>query len=319
MGYADDILNLNKIKDKELLPSFHGKIMHLELSNICNNNCIFCPNHIISRKKIHMNKDLAFRIIKEAGELEIGELALFVLGEPFVTADLSSYVRHAKSCGIPYVFITTNGCLATHDTLKAVLDAGLDSIKFSINAGSQETYKIVHRNDAYNKVMDNLKFVWEYRKSSKLNYKILSSFVVTKYTENEIEKQKKAVAPYVDDFAYFYCETWGGWMSNEIKEFQVTVDNDYIHNSKKLPCPDIFNQIVVTAEGYLTLCCNDFKNYLAVEDLNKKSLKEAWHSETMAKIRKSHIENQIKGTLCYQCIYGGKDKVFPLNKELAWE
>ena len=37
-----------------------------------------------------------------------------------------------------------------------------------------------------------------------------------------------------------------------------------------------FNRIHVTWEGYLTLCCVDYQNYLIVEDLNKISLWDAY-------------------------------------------
>ena len=58
-------------------------------------------------------------------------------GSLFLVKNLADYVSHAKNAiGYDYLFITTNGALAIPETVKAVLDAGLDSIKFSISAGN---------------------------------------------------------------------------------------------------------------------------------------------------------------------------------------
>ena len=48
--------------------------------------------------------------------------------------DLPDYIAEAKRIGYSYVYLTSNGSLATPEKAKAALDAGLDSIKFSINA-----------------------------------------------------------------------------------------------------------------------------------------------------------------------------------------
>lgn len=38
-------------------------------------------------------------------------------------------------------------------------------------------------------------------------------------------------------------------------------------------CPLTFNKLHITCEGYITACCADFQNYLAVADLNNTKLK----------------------------------------------
>jgi len=41
----------------------------------------------------------------------------------------------------PYVFLTTNGSLATHKWVEACFRAGLDSLKFSVNAADDAQFK----------------------------------------------------------------------------------------------------------------------------------------------------------------------------------
>lgn len=240
-------------------------------------------------------------------------------GEPFVSKNLSKYIKYAKEIGYKYVFITTNGALADFDSIKDVMDSGLDSIKFSINGGSRETYKKIHGCDDYDKVIENLKFAYEYKRKKGLNIKILSSFVVTKYTKDEIDMHYNNIKPYIDDVVFFYAASFAGQMKEEIEGLRVEIDNIKVPKYKKknkLPCPELFRTICITAEGYLTLCCSEALNYLVVEDINNMTLSEAWHSERMKKIRQKHLQGDIEGILCYNCMYEEDQEYKPINQEL---
>jgi MoaA/NifB/PqqE/SkfB family radical SAM enzyme len=270
------------------------------------------------RKKVEMDEKLVYRILDEAYDMGCRKAGLFMNGEPFVTKQLPDYIAYAKKKGYEYIYITTNGGLATEDKIKAVIDAGLDSIKFSINAGSRETYKIVHQRDDYDKVMQNLMFTHKYREESGKKFKILSSFVVTKYTSDEVETHYKKVSQYVDDIVFFNAESFAGQMEEEVEtlrtEISPKVSSFKIHN--QAPCNSLWNSVCVTCEGYLALCCSEAYHYLVIEDVNNVSLKEAWNSERMNEMRQKHLDNNLAGTQCAKCLKCDTGEVRPLNEEL---
>lgn len=326
MSYQEKLKKRENIDVNDLEYNLSKTTLRIELSNICNHHCIFCPNSKMNRKRCYMDEELIYRLLKEGRSLEKGggieEVGLFMNGEPFVSKNLSSYIRYAKEIGYRHVFITTNGALADANKLKNVIDAGLDSIKFSINAGSRDTYKIVHGYDDYDKVIENLKFVYQYKIKNNLDIKILSSFVITKYTKDEIDSHYNNVKSYVDEVVFFNMDPCWGIMEEETKEISINIDNIKVPKYKrinKLPCQELFRTVCITAEGYLALCCANVFNDLVVEDLNNMSLVEAWNSEKMQQIRKAHYENKIEGTLCYNCVYevGKKEHMYsPINKQL---
>jgi hypothetical protein len=84
-------------------------------------------------------------------------------------------------------------------------------------------------------------------------------------------------------------------------------------------CKMPFNRLHVSCEGYLTLCCVDYQNYLALADLNNTSLREAWCSPQFQEMRRRHIDKELAGTLCGNCWQGRRDKVVPLDARLATE
>ena len=88
----------------------------IELTARCDFNCFFCA----TAKKLHRKADMdeAFyrRIIREMRDAGVEELGVFYLGESFLCTWLPEAIRYAKlDCRFPYVFLTTNGRLATPD------------------------------------------------------------------------------------------------------------------------------------------------------------------------------------------------------------
>lgn len=116
------------------------KNMLLEVTNICNDCCIFCANQKSTRKRGFIEKELAKKILKEAYELGTRDVGFYATGEPLVNKDLEEYIRYAKELGYKYTYITTNGALMDKERAKSIIDAGIDSVKFSINASNKKDY-----------------------------------------------------------------------------------------------------------------------------------------------------------------------------------
>lgn len=300
------------IFDEKIKPKV-PKNMLIELTNMCNHSCIFCANSKMSRKKGTIDEKFLFHILNEAYDDGVREVGFYATGEPFISKDLGKYIAKAKEIGYEYVYITTNGALATPQRAREVIESGIDSIKFSINAGTRETYKIIHGKDDFETVIENLKYIAEYRKNNKKNFKIFVSYIATRYSANEKKLLEDKLGDIVDEVVFLNVRNQGGMMY-EINDY-LSLEND--KSEEKMPCPLIFNSLHITYEGYLTACCVDFQNYLTVADLNKVSLKEAWHSDKFLELRKKHLEKSVEGTLCYNCIYNKEDKIEPLIAEHA--
>lgn len=298
--------------EKEVVQDY-PKNMLVELTNYCNHKCIFCENRKMTRKKGFINKDLLRGILEEAYSLGTREVGYYATGEPLMCKDLPAYIKMAKDIGFEYVYITTNGALMTKEKIKEIVESGIDSIKFSINAGKIKTYKIIHGSDDFERVIDNLRNLYEFKNKNKLDFKIYVSYVRTKQNKDEVDLLKRKISKYIDDIIIFDAENQGGNMY-EINGL-LTLDDS--HGSIKAPCPMVFNRFHITYEGYLNICCVDFQNYLVVADLNIMPLKEAWNCENVKDIRKKHLENNLKGIACYNCINNSNIKIDPLLKKFA--
>jgi Predicted Fe-S oxidoreductases len=289
-----------------LCPSFQGCRMSIEVTNACNHHCVFCPSGNLNRKRQFINEDLFYRLIAEGYELGVRELALHMLGEPLLNENLPQYIAKAKSLGYSYVYLTTNGSLATPEKMKEIFEAGLDSIKFSINAISKENYLAVHGRDDFDTVKNNLICCSEYRKKSGKKFNIFISFVVTDQTTEELSQFKKVFSQYADDIAFMRVINRGGEAPESINSFQgkVSLSDEQINGRL---CRQPFNAICVTCEGILAPCCMDGDLIFKMADLHNTSLRDAWHSEKMTDFRRMHIEKTFYGTHCESCLRSGSN------------
>jgi MoaA/NifB/PqqE/SkfB family radical SAM enzyme len=127
-------------KNKLILHPTFPDAIKIEITGRCNYNCSFCAQKRSLRKIGDIDRNFLYRILWEAKSIGVKEIGMFLLGESFLVKDLVEYIKYAKKVvGIEYVFITTNGSLCSPERMIPIIDAGLDSIKFSINAGVEKS------------------------------------------------------------------------------------------------------------------------------------------------------------------------------------
>lgn len=295
---------------------FPTKNLLIEVTNCCNNKCIFCYNHCMKRKKQFINEKLCKIILDQAFELGCREVGFYATGEPLLNPKLSEYICHAKKIGYEYIYITTNGILADLNKVKELFKSGLDSIKYSINATNSEDYKYIHGTDNFFNVLHNLKTVYDWKIENDLSLNVFVSYIATRHTYDKIQidnlfKNK------CDEYVVMNVENQGGLIP-DIKDFLSHESiKTQINNNFSLPCTYPFNSIILTVEGYLTACCMDFENFLAYADLNKCTLEEAWNNQTITRFREAHLNGNVDDTICNNCINNCRNIPKPLNKKLC--
>lgn len=302
-------VNFNKM-EKNIEPSIPINML-LEVTNACNHNCIFCANSKSTGKLQFINSQFVERVIKEAYELGTREIGFYSTGEPLLNNDLERYIKRAKEIGYDYTYITTNGALLNRERAESLVNSGIDSIKFSINSGKRENYKLIHGKDDYDKVYNNLKYLFEFREENKLDFKIFISCILTRYTIEEKQLLREKFGQFSDEIIFLECKNQCGVMY-EVND-RLTIN----HIEPKDICPLPFNKLHITCEGYLTACCADFQNYLAIENLNNTSLRKAWYSDNFKALRQKHLDKNLYGTLCYNCINNVNKKIEPINPQIS--
>lgn len=315
MELKDRIINkINETISEKVETPFPKKNLLIELTNYCNNKCVFCYNDCMKREKKFINKEFCERILNDAYNLGMREVGFYVTGEPFLDKRLSYFVSYAHELGYKYIYLTTNGILADLERVKELYANGLNSIKYSINAFNNEQYRFIHGTDNFDKVVKNLSDVFRWKNIENKNLKVYVSYVSIDITRND-NKVKELFDDKCDEVVIMPAINQGGLIP-DIRKIS-TINCSDINGNIKYPCPYPFNSVVVTVEGFLTACCMDFENMLAYADLNKSSLKEAWNNLVISSFRKKHLMQETTGGICDNCIYNTNQFPAPLCHELC--
>ena len=289
------------------LPPFPKNIM-LELTNDCNQACSFCGNPDMHRERCYMEPALAVSLLEQARELGAEEVGLYTTGESMAHEAIESLVAKARELQYRYIYLSTNGSLLIPERARALINAGIDSFNIMISAGSEETYLKIHGQNHFTQVLANLDFMLFYRQKCDKDFYIFITYVMMPENLHELEALPKLYGHQVDEIYFLRAHA------------QPKISPSGTHQFKRFataPCHMLFNRAHISCEGYMTLCSVDLENYLAVADLNKLSLKEAWESDLFVEMRQRHLEGNLEGTLCHQCIQGVFEGLRPLNPQLA--
>jgi hypothetical protein len=114
--------------------------LHLELTNICNFSCNFCPDAAMKRSRGMMSLDMARAILDDVSRSRAARLVLFhVMGEPTLHPHLLEIAEHAHSRGLE-VCITTNASRLQVSGLDGLRRAGVRKIIISLQTPNARTF-----------------------------------------------------------------------------------------------------------------------------------------------------------------------------------
>lgn len=283
------------------------KSVKIELTATCNYRCTFCTKAIHDLEDGAMDRALFSRLIREMREAGVEELGLFYIGESFTCKWLPEAIKEAKDVGFPYVFLTTNGSAATPDRVRQCMEAGLDSLKFSLNfADSVQLAKVAQVSPRYfRKAIDNLKEARRIRDEIGSRCGLYASSI--KFDG----EQGRAMQEVVDEITPFVNEHYwlplfqmngaaqaAGWKPGAGNPGRLGAMRD------PLPCWATMMEGHIDKDGNMIACCfGDVSGGgLNMGNLNDAGFMEIWNGEKYRALRAAHLRKDVSGTACEACI-----------------
>ena len=299
----------------------------VEVSSRCPYRCTFCAlrtreNSADSAKDMPI--DLFRKVAEGASKAGVEECGLFFLGESFSAPDLLVECCKIAKQHFGYVFLTTNGALARPDIVRQLMAAGLDSLKFSINAADPQQFRdIMGVTSKYmDKALDNLRDAWHVREAGYYHTRLYASSIAFDGDQGERMREliETRVKPYTDE-TYRLPLYSMSLHSERIKRdtgFVPTVgnsgrmDESLGHaNREGQICWSAFREGHVRVDGHLSACCFGADDRFDIGDLTTQSFMDAWNSEAAQKLRQAHLDSitlgpkALEGTACEVCVAYG--------------
>lgn len=292
------------------------KSVKIELCGRCNFRCQFCS---LKDRDFQPKKDMDFaffkRIVAEMRQAGVEEIGVFYIGESTLNPDLLvKAIAYVKDVGFPYCFLTTNGASMHQGLAKRCMEAGLDSLKFSINAADIEQFKTVMRVKPamFEHALNNLRLARELRDEGGYKCGIYASSI--QYDGEQAARMERLldehVRPWVDE--HYFLPLFGQMTQLDAERsaqlgFVPTAGNQGRIGALRdpLPCWAVINEGHVRSDGHMSACCFGADDKFDMGDLNTQSFMEAWNSDVFQALRAAHFRNDVAGTPCADCVAYG--------------
>ena len=118
--------------------------IHLEVTNVCNFKCEFCPDAIMERPRGHMDFVLLTKVLDEIAEKNLAKIIAFhLMGEPLIYPHIFEGIQAAGDRALN-LHLTTNGSTfhIRPEHIKELVASGIPKVTISLQTPDPDTFII---------------------------------------------------------------------------------------------------------------------------------------------------------------------------------
>ena len=272
------------------------KKIYVEITNICNKNCSFCPTS--SRKKREMTTKEFENVIDKIKPVT-NYIYMHIKGEPLLHSDFPTLIKICENKKIN-VNITTNGTLIEKqiETLKNNEIVRQLNISFHSYNNLDEIEKILNCCDEILNYNSNINIVyrfWTYSKNN-INFKKVIELISDHYDCYDKKSDLLNIMNIkIKDRLYFNKDIEFEWPS---------LDNE-INNLYGF-CYGLKTHIGILSDGTVVPCCLDQDGIINLGNIFKQDIDEILSSEKTSKLVENFKQNKRIEKLCQHCSFKKK-------------
>ncbi len=279
------------------------KRVYIEISNICNLQCTFCP--VVERDKNVMSLEDFKRILAEAAPLA-EEVCLHLMGEPLAHPEFSKILRVCEEAGAQ-IQLTTNGVVIDKRADEILNSKIIRQINFSIQA-YKDNFPNRPLEGYLNSIINFTKDAFEKKPEMYINYRLWNQSESRDERENEefyglIEKafnieinrnvQVESIkSKKLLNRLYLHFDSRFDWPSMDLP-FQ----------GSKGRCHALISHIGIHADGTVVPCCLDKEAEIPLGNCLESDLVSILNSERAIAMKTGFQNNQRVEKFCQHCTY----------------
>lgn len=213
-------------------------------------------------------------------------LSLTGQGEPLVNPLLPQMVSYARSRGgAQRIEFMSNGALLTHETSLALLEAGIDCIRISLQGLSTEKYaQVCGVAVDFDRLVEQLRFFYAHRGKAQLFVKILDVAL----ERGEADRFYQMFGPIADRVFIEQCQPVYDGVTSTAHLSTETDRYGRSHAPRKV-CPLCFYMLGVFPNGDVYPCETIYRPLL-LGNVNQSTLHELWNGEALRAFRIQQLQ-----------------------------
>ena len=282
------------------------KKIYIEITNVCNLSCEFCPT--TKREPLFMDKSFFENIllgIKDYGN----HIYLHVKGEPLLHKDIDIFLDIAYKHNLK-VNLTTNGTLISKVQEKIINKPALRQVNFSLHSFDANIKTV--------QIEQYLQNIFEFINKASLNGNIISALRLWNLSENNtdnlnlnrnglilkaIEKQFNLKFELKDELSKVrgikLCENV---YLNQASRFKWPGDYEAMSTNTGF-CHGLRDQIAILSDGTVVPCCLDGEGVISLGNIKENSFSEIINSRRANAIYDGFSKRIVVEELCKNCDY----------------
>lgn len=277
---------------RQVVPD-HPLHVDIELASICNLRCPMCYTITDAFKKqvraCLMDFGLFTRLVDQCAAGGVYSIRLSFRGEAFLHPEIVNCVRYAKAKGIQEVSSLTNCERLDEKMFQEIMEAGLDWLTISAD-GVGEIYEQIRRPAKFDRLVEKIAHFKQIKEAAGRVKPAIKVQTILSAIESDPQGFYDIFAPIVDLVS-----------ANPLIDFMRDVSE--LPKIADFTCPQVFQRLVIGADGLCMMCSNDEPGYVIVGDANTQSIHEIWHGAPLSRVRDLHRSHQACRELepCRRC------------------
>lgn len=296
----------------KLLPMKTPMKVHVDPASGCNFRCFFCPQANPKGLKDagvqmgNMSMEDFKKLVDGFDEFpnKVDEFVLGNYGEPTLNPLIGEMLIYAKaSKSIREVTLITNGSLLKGERLEKIASSGVDKIRISIEAMSDETYATTtDTRQTFTGIVENVRNLKAALKKYKKKTFVYTKIIDTNLSPDEKRKFFKTFIPISHASSIESLVAVTEKARDMIGENQKGMTTGTkIEKSRKV-CPSPFYSLSIHSNGDVGVCCTDWHHKTKVGSIRTESVKEIWEGRSLKSFRLDQLVKSWKGVdACKGC------------------
>ena len=267
--------------------------IYLEISNVCNLSCAFCPG---TKRRPQIMETAEFAALLPRLRPWTDYLYFHLMGEPLCHPHLREYLHLAGEAGFK-VIITTNGTLLADRQEMLLSMPGLHKVNISLHAFEANDLKMPFEAYltgcfAFGKAAEGKKLIsyrlWNGGGQDALNRQILDT--MKRYFPDEWITERKGIR--IGQRVYLEYGDKFDWPDLNAED-----------GGEAVFCYGLRDQLGVLCDGTVVPCCLDHEGDLALGNLLTDSMEDILDSPRAKAIFEGFCRGQAAEELCRKCGY----------------
>ena len=270
------------------------RVLNVEMTNECNLERPMCARTTeMTRPVQHMSKAVFQRIIDEADELRVRKLWLHMFGESLLHPQIYDFIEYAaRKTRIGLVALSTNVTTLNERNARRLIESGLGHLILSVDAQSDDIYKIVRGFD-FARVRANTRRFLELHREYESTMSVNVSIIAMGIKAAEIGDFRREWAPFESGRVKVLVKTltnFGGLVdTGQFAGGEPDSLDAARTDGRRKTCPQLWDSLTVQSNGDIVACCYDINGSMGYGNVNDLSLRDAWDGTPIRQLRDQHV------------------------------